>query len=171
MGVDVENTYRAAFTVVGRNHHFRPGPVVAGDVARKRMDIVHDLGLKDSVGFTGWVAPEDFPQLPAAADLGVVLRSPSAGETSAAALRFLACGTPVAVSALHQFLELPEAAAPRVTPGPSATAELARIVFRAHSDRGEWESRRAAARRVYMADHTPEVAADQLVAALAKMVR
>lgn len=133
--------------------------------------IVHDLGLKDSVGFTGWVAPEDFPQLPAAADLGVVLRSPSAGETSAAALRFLACGTPVAVSALHQFLELPEAAAPRVTPGPSATAELARIVFRAHSDRGEWESRRAAARRVYMTDHTPEVAADQLVAALAKMVR
>ena len=142
-----------------------------GEHAESLDSIVHDLGLEDSVGFTGWVAPENFSPLPAAADLGVVLRSPSAGETSAAVLRFLACGTPVAVTALHQFLELPEAAAPRVTPGPSATAELARIIFRAHSDRKGWEGRRTAARQVYLKDHTPEMAAGQLVAALAKMVR
>jgi glycosyltransferase involved in cell wall biosynthesis len=142
-----------------------------GEHSEALGSLVRGLGIEDWVGFTGFVAPEEFPPLPAAADLGVVLRSPSAGETSAAALRFLACGTPVAVSALHQFLELPEAAAPRVTPGPSATAELARIVSRAHLDPGGWAKRRSAARNTYLSDHTPRVAAGQLVAALAKMAR
>ncbi len=133
--------------------------------------LVRALGIEDWVRFTGYVPSKEFPALPAAADLGVVLRSPSAGETSAAALRFLACGTPVAMSGLHQFLEIPEAAAPRVTPGPSATAELARIASRAHLDTSGWGRRRAAARESYLSGHTPKVAAGQLVAALAKMVR
>ncbi len=141
-----------------------------GDHSETLVAAVRELGIEDGVDFTGWIAPEDFPPLPAAPDLGVVLRSPSAGETSAAALRFLACGTPVAVSALHQFLELPETAAPRVTPGPSAAADLARVMLQAHGDPEGWNHRRIAARKLYLAGHTPETAAGQLVAALAKMV-
>jgi glycosyltransferase involved in cell wall biosynthesis len=68
------------------------------------------IGVDHLVSATGWVAPEVFPAVPAAADLGVVLRTPSAGETSAAAVRFLAAGTPVAVGANRQFLEWPERA-------------------------------------------------------------
>ena len=48
------------------------------------------LGLERRVSATGWVPAADFTRLPAAADLGVVLRTPSAGETSA--LLILVCG-------------------------------------------------------------------------------
>ncbi len=125
-------------------------------------------GVTDRVTALGWVDDERLPRLPAAADLGVVLRTPSAGETSAAALRFLACGTPVAVGGLRQFLEWPEAAAPRLTPGPAAAPELARWILRAAAerDRGEWDRRRRAARRTYAERHRPEHAAAELVRVL-----
>jgi hypothetical protein len=88
-------------------------------------------GIGDRVQATGFLALEDFVRIPAAADVGVVLRAPSAGETSAAAVRFLACGTPVAVVGLRQFLEWPELAAPRITgtvrlSGPGSAAETDR---------------------------------------------
>ncbi|MDX2437068.1 MAG: glycosyltransferase [Acidobacteriota bacterium] len=123
-------------------------------------------GVGDRVVATGWIEPVDFPSVPAAADLGVVLRTPSAGETSAAAVRFLACGTPVAVGGRRQFLEFPEAAAPRLTPGPSASAELARLLATAAEGGAGWAARRRAARQTYEDDHTPERAADQLLAFL-----
>jgi hypothetical protein len=113
---------------------------------------------------TGWIDPELFPLVPAAADLGVVLRTPSAGETSAAGLRFLACGVPVAVGGSRQFLEWPEEVAPRLTPGPAAAADLARIlaVVGCHG----WERRRRAARKLYEMRHTPEIAARAITNAL-----
>lgn len=110
-------------------------------------------GVEDCVSLTGWVATRRLRELPAAADLGVVVRKPSAGETSAAVLRFLACGTPVAVSALPQFLELPERAAPRLTPG-CEVAELARFLIAAWRDPARLASRRDAARRCFEQEHT-----------------
>ncbi len=125
-------------------------------------------GIGEQVVATGWIRPDEFRSVPAAADLGVVLRTPSAGETSAAAVRFLACGTPVAVGGRRQFLELPETAAPRLTPGPSAPADLARLLAEV-ADGGEaWQRRRRAARECYEAGHTPEMAAEQLLAFLEK---
>ncbi len=114
---------------------------------------------------TGWVDAETMRRLPAGADLGVVLRTPSAGETSAAVLRFLAAGTPVAVSGLHQFLEWPELVAPRVTPGPSAVAELVRVLERTWRERstGAVEERRRAARAAWEDGHQPEASAAELV--------
>ena len=125
------------------------------------------LGIGDSVTFSGWVQAEDFVRLPAAADLGVALRSPSAGETSAAVLRFLACGTPVAVTGLHQFLEWPEQAAPRITPGQSATADLIRLLVEVRGSE-RWSARRSAARAAYESGHLPVMAAQQMVRALAR---
>jgi glycosyltransferase involved in cell wall biosynthesis len=121
------------------------------------------VGVGSLVSATGWVEPELFPAVPAAADLGVVMRTPSAGETSAAAVRFLATGTPVAVSGLQQFLEWPEQAAPRVTPGPSAPAELARLLAEASAGGKAWEARRRAAREAYEAKHRPADAADAII--------
>lgn len=126
------------------------------------------LRIEDAVSFSGWVEPLQFRELPAAADLGVVLRDPSAGETSAAVVRFLACGTPVAVTGIRQFLEWPEAAAPRVTPGPSAAADLARLI-RQVGDAESWSRRRPAARAAYEAEHLPAVAAQQLIEALERI--
>ncbi len=132
-------------------------------------DVSRSLGINDSVTFSGWVENDRFVELPAAADLGVALRSPSAGETSAAVLRFLACGTPVAVTGLHQFLEWPEQAAPRITPGPAATAELARLISQVAVS-SEWPPRRAAARAAYEAGHRPADAAHQMIRALARII-
>ncbi len=137
-----------------------------GAVGDELMRSAEAAGIADRVVATGWIRPDRFRSVPAAADLGVVLRTPSAGETSAAAVRFLACGTPVAVGGNHQFLEFPEPAAPRLTPGPSAPAELARLLTVA-ADGGEgWARRRRAARESYEAEHTPEMAAEQLLAFL-----
>ena len=124
------------------------------------------LGLEEAVLFTGWVPAAEFAPLPGAADLGIALRDPSAGETSAAAVRFFACGTPVAVTAVRQFLEWPREAAPRVTPGASACADLVRLIREAGDGGERWAARRRAARAAYDEGHRPAAAADQLLAAL-----
>jgi glycosyltransferase involved in cell wall biosynthesis len=121
------------------------------------------VGVGDRVTATGWMPPDEFLRIPAAADLGIVLRTPSAGETSAAAIRFLACGTPLAVGGTNQFLEWPESAAPRITPGPPAPAEIARILAEATSGGATWEERRRAARAAYETGHRPEDTARQMV--------
>ena len=121
------------------------------------------VGVEGLVSATGWVEPEAFPAIPAAADLGIVMRTPSAGETSAAAVRFMAAGTPVAVVGVRQFLEWPEEAAPRLTPGPSAPAELARLLASVSAGGKAWEQRRRAARAAYEANHRPAEAAEALV--------
>jgi len=121
------------------------------------------IGIEDRVGSAGWLPRDLFLRAPSAADLGVVLRTPSAGETSAAAIRFMACGTPVAVGALHQFLEWPERAAPRITPGPSAAADLARVLAEAAIMGDGWTARRGAARAVYESNHRPENAAERMI--------
>lgn len=119
-------------------------------------------GLTDRLIVTDWIEPDLFPKLPAAADLGVVFRTPSAGETSAAALRFLACGVPVAVGGVRQFLEWPETAAPRLTPGPSASTDLARLL----ADVGGvgWKDRCRVARSVYEESHRPADVAARMAA-------
>jgi glycosyltransferase involved in cell wall biosynthesis len=140
-----------------------------GDQGRAITAAAESIGIGSHVSLTGWVPGDRMRRLPAAADLGVVLRTPSAGETSAAAVRFLACGTPVAVTGLNQFLEWPEEAAPRVTPGPSTAAELARLIATVARDRTAWETRRWAARAAYEARHQPRDVAGELVNALEEL--
>lgn len=136
-----------------------------GRVART----IQAVDLEHHVIGTGWVDEATMRLLPAAADLGVVVRRPSAGETSAAALRFLACGTPVAVSAIPQLLEIPEVAAPRLTPGSEA-AELTRLLRHlAEEPAGTTEERRNAARSLFEAEHTLDHAAGDYLRALEEL--
>jgi len=129
------------------------------------------VGIGDRVDATGWLPPDEFLRIPAAADIGIVLRTPSAGETSAAAVRFLACGTPVAVGGMKQFLEWPESAAPRITPGPPAPAEIARVLGQAASRGAGWEERRRAARAVYETGHRPADTARKMIEFLETLER
>ncbi len=141
------------------------GDAVGGEefqIAAKR------LGIEDAVTSTGWLEWQEMTTVAAAADLGIVLRVPSAGETSAAVVRFLACGTPCAVIAQRQFLEWSAEVAPRITPGPPMTAEIARLLMGV-SDEATRERRRSAARAVYQADHRPERAAETMVRFLADL--
>ncbi len=128
------------------------------------------IGIEDSVIGTGWIDSEEFVRAPAAADVGVVLRTPSAGETSAAALRFVAGGTPVLVPGAAQFLELDERAAPRITPGPAAVAECARWIVQLARRPDELEERRMAARQLFERRHRLESSADCLVSWLHELV-
>lgn len=139
-----------------------------GDAGGEVRAAADAAGIADSVLWTGWVEAGRLRQLPAAADLGVVVRRPSAGESSAAALRFLACGTPVAVSALPQFLELPPAVAPRLTPGCEA-AELGRLLLAASRDRSVLGRRREAARRHFLEHHTLELTAAGMLQAVERV--
>ena len=122
------------------------------------------LGLASRITITGWLPWHEMIGVPAAADLGVALRAPSAGETSAAVVRFLAAGTPVAVNGSRQFLEWPPEAAPRITPGPSAHAEVARRILAPPGN----EARRAA-RRTYEQSHKPGPNAAALIAFLKQL--
>jgi glycosyltransferase involved in cell wall biosynthesis len=126
-------------------------------------------GIGDRVSATGWLPSGEFLRVPAAADVGVVLRTPSAGETSAAAVRFLACGTPVAIGGTKQFLEWPESAAPRITPGPPAPAEIARVLGEAAAGGAGWEERRGAARAAYEKGHRPADTARHMIEFLATL--
>jgi len=139
-----------------------------GEAVESIRSAARTLGMADRLLATGWAPPELFHRLPAAADLGIVLRTPSAGETSAAVVRFLACGTPVAVGGLHQFLEWPLEAVPRLTPGPPAAAELARLLALLNGERPkERLRRRLAARQAYEEGrHQPRVVADDLASFL-----
>jgi hypothetical protein len=136
-----------------------------GEALPALSGIRDNLGLHSVVSSTGWVSAGELRQLPGAADLGLVLRTPSAGETSAAAVRFLAAGTPVAVMGRRQFLEWPEGACPRITPGVSASAELLRLFKQVTQQRqdGTWSRRREAARKVYEERHRPGIVARALV--------
>ena len=128
------------------------------------------VGLQERVTVWGWASSDDLGGILHAADLGLVPRYPTAGETSAAALRFLASGTPVAVAGYGQFLELPPDAAPRIAPGRAGVAELVRLIALLSRDRDARRQGRAAARRAWeLGEHAPERAASRLLEAIGEL--
>ena len=135
-------------------------------------DSVGRVGLGDRVHIWGFASEDDLAGLLAATDLGLVPRFPTAGETSAAALRFMAAGVPVAVSGYRQFLELPDDAAFRLTPGEAGAADLVRVAAWLAGDPAALGAARVAARRTWEdGGHPPEQAARALVGALEELER
>lgn len=131
---------------------------------------VRALHLERQVVVWGWASRMELADILAATDLGVVPRYPTAGETSAAALRFLAAGRPVLVSGYAQFLEFPVAAAPRISLGAAGVADFIR---HAVALRGEqWRAACTAARRAWQeGGHEPAQAAERLLAAIGELRR
>ena len=131
---------------------------------------VASAGLRERVIAWGYANPSELGGLLAAADLGLVPRYPTAGETSAAALRFFAAETPVAVAGYRQFLELPEEAAMRIAPGRAGVADLVRVVAHLGRDRAAYERASAAARAAWVeGGHDPALAAGELSNAVAEL--
>ena len=127
-------------------------------------------GLEARVQVWGYASEDDLGGILAAADLGLVPRYPTAGETSAAALRFFAAGTPVAVAGYRQFLELPREAALRIAPGRAGVADLVRIVAGLARDERQRMQARAEARKAWAdGGHEPAEAASALLAALGEL--
>ena len=130
---------------------------------------VDALGLRELVRSWGWASAEELGGVIAAADLGLVPRYPTAGETSAAALRFLAAGTPVAVAGYLQFLELPPSAAVRVAPGRAGVADLVRAAVALTGPEARSASRNAARRAWVEGGHEPARAAAALLHAVREL--
>ncbi len=83
--------------------------VVVGEVPPwyNLREVVESLHLEERVILTGRVPIEDFYAYAAAADICLNLRYPTSGETSGAVLRVMSAGTPVVVSGVGSFAELP----------------------------------------------------------------
>ncbi len=129
-------------------------------------------GLSERVRSWGYASEEDLGGIVAAADLGLVPRYPTAGETSAAALRFLASGTPVAVAGYRQFLEFPAAAAPRIAPGRAGVGDLVRVAAALAGSAAARSAARDAARNAWVdGGHEPRLAAAALLAAARALSR
>ena len=129
-------------------------------------------GLEERVRVWGYASEDELGGILAAADLGLVPRYPTAGETSAAALRFFAAETPVAVAGYRQFLELPQTAALRIAPGRAGVADLVRVVMGLARDESQRMKARADARKAWAdGGHEPAEAASALLAALGELAR
>jgi glycosyltransferase involved in cell wall biosynthesis len=154
-GLDVILHSLAALSMMGVGA--RLVVVGEGSEAGSFETAVAAAGLESRVRVWGYASDVELGGILAAADLGLVPRYPTAGETSAAALRFFAAGRPVAVAGYRQFLELPREAAFRIAPGRAGWQTCARgggartdeqMRARAGAASGRRGSRRARARPV-----------------------
>ncbi len=152
--------------VVGEGPAVGPGGEVS---ARAR-----ELGVAERVHETGFVPFAELAAAIAASDLGLNLRYPTAGETSASLLRVLAVGRPAIVSDYAQFAELPDDVVVKVPLGgvdgdddevPALAARLAELLAAPRSASGRLAAMGRAAREHVRRRHDPAAAARAVAAA------
>ncbi len=107
----------AHVALVGRRiPGYDAGGVVAGSGVADRVTLAPDV---PDAEFRGWLF---------AADVVVDLRHPHRGEVSGSLIRAMQVGRPVIVSAAGTYLDIPEDAVVRVTPGLADPDELAATI-------------------------------------------
>ena len=133
-----------------------------------RLDeLIADLRLGRAVLRTGYVPDlASFYRHVAACDICVNLRYPTAGETSAAALRLLALGRPTIVTDAGAFSELPDGCCIKVPVGPDEEASLTRQLLALAGDPGLRKRLGGRAREFVAHEHAPGRVARLYVAAL-----
>ena len=116
-------------------------------------------GLTESVRLTGFVADqEEFYRWIELADIGVALRFPSNGETSAALLRLLLHGKPCIVTDLGSFGDYPASLLHKI-PAPDQGDEKGALIkaLRELATNDDYRRRLGAAARTYIEqEHAPE---------------
>jgi glycosyltransferase involved in cell wall biosynthesis len=101
-----------------------------------------------------------------AADLAVNLRWPTMGETSGTAIRSLVLATPLVVSDVGWFSELPDTAVVKMPVGPDEVDCLTQTLLRLSRD-GDLRAELGRAGRAYVQrEHDLDLVADSYVAAL-----
>ncbi len=120
---------------------------------------IRDMGLSGRVKTTGYVEMADYYRYAAAIDVGINLRVPQTGGTSAALLRLLSVGRPVIVSKHAQFAEIPDEICLKADVGDQAeNSVLAHLLgLRAQPERAQQIGDRA--RRYISEWHSLEQAA------------
>lgn len=121
-----------------------------------------------AVTWTGYVADDAaFDRWIAAADIVVNLRLPTAGETSAAALRALAAGKPLIVVDAGWYAELPDAVAHKVS---DLTVAALTDAMRALLAPDRRQAMGHAARTLIAHDHAPDAVARRVAAFAASVL-
>jgi len=85
---------------------------------------IEELGLDDDVLWTGFVDSQTFREYINIPDMFVVLRHPSAGETSGSVIKTMGAGKPVVVSDHFAFSEFPDDCCVKISTGENEETEL-----------------------------------------------
>ena len=96
--------------------------------------LAEKLGLSELVRFVGYADDETFADYLAAVDIGVNLRHPTTGETSAALLATMAAGKACLVSNTDAFIELPDSACVKISTNASEQSQLEEWLSRLASE-------------------------------------
>lgn len=98
--------------------------VGGGSPGKKIHRLIRQYELTEIVTQTGWVDPQQYQDLVHLADVGVDLRDMAAAENAHSALRCIASGVPIIVSASGTFLELPDGCCPKLVADENQAAAL-----------------------------------------------
>jgi glycosyltransferase involved in cell wall biosynthesis len=155
---------RAFARLNGRFPHLRlalVGQVVEGYNLQSLCD---ELNLNnDQVRLVGYADEQTFAAYLAAADVGLNLRFPTLGESSATLLRLLALGKPVLVSAVDAFVELPETAVVHIPIGADEQDQVESRLAALIADPSARQEIGGQAAELVREQHVPERTAERYV--------
>ena len=144
------------------------GQVIEGYNFRALLD---DLNLNnDVVRLVGYADEATFADYLAATDIGVNLRYPTLGESSATLLQLMAYGKPTLVSRVDAFAEVPETAVIPIDVGSEEQAQVETAVADLLQNEARRQAMGAAAARIVAEQHAPAVVARQYAAFLRQIV-
>ncbi|MBI4496783.1 MAG: glycosyltransferase family 4 protein [Chloroflexi bacterium] len=149
-----------AFAALHRNYPGARYVMVGNRVPALDLDaLVASLGIAEAVRVTGYVTRDEFDAYLQAADVCINLRYPTAGETSASALRCMAAGKPVLVSDVGANRELPEGVCLKVPVDAGEQEAIISALERLREDRAERRTLGERAWEYVATHHTLEGAA------------
>ena len=146
-----------------------PGRLVVAGAADGSVDVarsVRDAGVEDRVHILGWVPDETFFALLRAADLLMLLRFPSSGESSGVLARALGMGLPALAYDTGPASEYPDRFVEKVAFSDDPAAEVAAAVKRLLADRASLRGRGAEARDALRRERTTDASAARILAAM-----
>lgn len=156
----LKNTFpELHYAVVGQ-------PIPGYDLTKQ----IKALGLEQFVHLTGYVDKATYTNYLLATDIGINLRFPTTGETSAALLSMMAASIPCVIANVDAFSELPDEAVVKVQPGAEIEEELLSTLA-ALIRTSEWsESLSEGARRYILSQADPATVAAKYAKFVAESV-
>ncbi|MGH2935670.1 MAG: glycosyltransferase, partial [Gaiellaceae bacterium] len=158
----------AAFAAMRRTEHGARLLLVGSEAPGFDLDgRIERTGL-DATGVIRepYVEEERLWSLMAACDAIVLLRAPTMGETSGAAIRALSLGKPLVVSDVGWFAELPAAVAEKIPVGGDEEVQALTAALRRLADPARTAAMGAAARELAEREHDVRRVAEQYAAVL-----
>jgi glycosyltransferase involved in cell wall biosynthesis len=146
------------------------GDGIEAESIRIRLEAL-ELEAGRDVLLEGYVPEKKFRALATSCDICVSLRSPTLGETSASAIAALAVGTPLVVSDVGWFSELPDSVAAKVAPDEWEIGHIAAVLELLAYDKELRLNMGRAGRAYARRELNVERPADVYASALAELVR